>query len=195
MLFERRNRCVDENRLVADDLKRHARRQSPFDCFQLLLDRVDDLDRVRAGLSTHIERHGLLAVDHIPGARLAEAVLDAADVADPNWRTVDVCDDDVPELADGVDASQRANAQLGVAPNDSPAGDLDIFVCYCALKLADRYAVRVELFGVGEDSNLALASAGHADFADSVHGFKHALNLLIRNFSGLSQTLIAGDDY
>src|SRR5262245_39041990 len=167
MFLERSYGRVDEHRLVANDLERDTRRKRLLDLLEFLFYRFDDLDGVRARLPPHVERHGLLAFDHVPGARLGEAVFHAANIAHANRRAVDVGDYDVTELAYRIDSSERANAELRFASNDPAAGNLDVLVLNRALKLADGDAVRIKLLCVGEHSYLSLASAGHADFSDA----------------------------
>ena len=63
------------------------------------------------------------------------------------------------------------------------------------MELTDRDAVRIELLGIGEDSDLPLASAGHAHFADAVDSFQHALDLLIGNLGRFAKASVAGHGY
>jgi len=170
----------------------HARRKRLLDKFDLLLDGVDNLDGVRAGLSAHVERDGLLAIDHVPGVGFGKTVFNAADIADANGRAVDIGDYYFAELADGVDAPQRPDAQFGFASNDPAAGNLDVFALNRSLELADSDVVGVESLGVGKDAYLAIPPAGHANLADAVHGLQHPLDLFVSDFGGFSKTLIAG---
>ena len=80
VLLERRDRSVDEDRLIPDDPKRDACGKRPFDLLQFPLHRVDDFDSVGSGLPAHFERYGLLPLEHVPRTRLGEAVFDAAEV-------------------------------------------------------------------------------------------------------------------
>src|SRR6185295_5136218 len=105
----------DEVGLIANDAYGDAGRQRLLNIGQFFLDGADDLDRVGARLAAHVEGDALFTVDHIPGRRLGEAVFDAAHIIDAYGRAVDVGDDDVAELRDCVNASERAHAHFGFA--------------------------------------------------------------------------------
>jgi hypothetical protein len=53
-----------------------------------------------------------------------------------------------------------------------PAGDLDVLGLDRALHRGDRQVVRLQLVGVQEDPDLALARAGQRDLADAVDGLR-----------------------
>src|SRR5213593_2141498 len=48
-------------------------------------------------------------------------------VREADRRAVNVTDDDVAELADGVDSSHRADSELRLAAHDPPPRNIDVF--------------------------------------------------------------------
>ena len=122
MLFQGSNRRVDENRLVRNDAEIDIRRKSLLDFLQLGFDEVDDFDRVCSGLTAHIQLYGLLAVDHVPVRRIRELSSTCADVVYADWRSVDVRDDDVAELADRIDSPKCPHAEFVMPRTMRPPG-------------------------------------------------------------------------
>ena len=165
-----------------DDAQRHARRAassgSPRACSltasMILTVLVPDWRRTSSETAC-------LAVEHVPGAGLGEAVLDAAEVADadrgcrPTLRH-----DDVAELRDRVDPAQRADPELGVAAHDRAARDLHVLVLDRALDVDDGEAVGGQLVGVERRRGSGAARAPvRLDLAHAVHRLEHALDLLV----------------
>src|SRR5262249_29462014 len=126
--------------------------------------------------------------------RLFVGVFDASQVGDLDRRAVGARNDQVAELAHHVEAAHRAHGQLFHALIEPAAGRFDVFVFQRAGHLIDGDVMAVELFGVEQDLNLAVAPAGDVNGRDAVHSLQRAFDLLIGDFSDLAQAPRPADD-
>ena len=124
-----------------------------------LLDGVDHLHRVGAGLPADGEQHRRLAVHVGAGQRLGHAVLDPRDVAQQDRVAVALLDDDVAELLDRLHAAARAQGERRGALLDAAAGDLRVLRLQRAGDVGDRQVVGLQPRGIERDVDLARTSA------------------------------------
>ena len=89
-----------------------------------------------------------LAVEPRQAARLDEAVLDRADVAERDRAALRRADDEVAEVLGALDAAHRAQDELLLALIDAAAGHLEVLRADRRLHLLDRQAVGGQPVGV-----------------------------------------------
>src|SRR5205085_9611340 len=112
VLLNRFERTLDEDRLIAHHLDAEVRRQAALNLAQALLNGINDFDGVGARLLAHLEHDSLLAVQSRDGAGFLDAVFNVTDVTHANRRGAEVGDNQVVEIFDALDASQRAQSQF-----------------------------------------------------------------------------------
>ena len=181
MLFKRRDRRVDEARVVAGHRQDDARRQRFADRVQLPLHAFDDVDRVLAGGATDVELHRGRAVQPDRLRRPREAVLGIADVRHFHRRAAHRRDDDVVELVGGVNAAERPQQDFGFALLDRAARHLDVLALDRVAHLRDREPVGIQFLEVDHDVDFARATASERHFSDAVDRLDAALDVLVRN--------------
>ncbi len=138
VLFEGRDRRVNEPGIVAADRQVHALRQPGPDRGELCLDRVGDLDGVFAGGPPDVELNRRAVVVHEERRRHSlNCVLGVAHVGNPHRRAVDGRDDDVVELVGRVDASERTQTDFPFSLLDRAAWDFDVFFLNRVAHLVD----------------------------------------------------------
>ncbi len=193
VFFQSLDGSIDEDRLVRNDLDLDSRRQTLPDLIELLLDEVNDRDCIGAGLAANIEPYAFLALNHVPGVRLCKRIFNPADIVYPDRRPIDVRDDDVAKLADGIHAPQSPHADFAGAPNDAPSGDFNVLILNGALKLGDGDTVRIQFLRVGVKAYLARPPSSDRHGTNAIHSFQHAFDLLFRDFRRFANVLVADD--
>ncbi len=98
MLFEGRNRCVDEPRVVADDRYLYGRGQRPLDGRELCAHALDDGDGVLAHGAPDVEHDGRRLPEPDRARRALERVLRVSDIGDADRGAALRGDDDVVEV-------------------------------------------------------------------------------------------------
>jgi hypothetical protein len=188
VLLERRDRRVDELRVVARDGDLHFRRQRPAQAVELGADRLDHLHGVLPRLPPHVHQERALAVEECRRARLGRRVLDRGDVAQTDRRPArGGRHDDVRELLGRFEPAQRAQRQLGVPLLDVAARHLDVLGHDRVAHAVHGEAVRVQLLDVEDHLDLARLAARDGDLADAVHGFDRAPDLLVGDLGQRAQ--------
>ena len=194
VFFERRDRVVDEARIVADDRDLDRRRQRPLDQIEPIANAFDDGDGVLAHRAPDVEHHRRRFAQPDRRRRSLEGVLGVADVGDANRRVVLRRDDDVVEVLRRIHASERAQQELSLALLDRATRDLDVLGDDRVAHLRHRQVVGVQLLDVDDDMDLASASAGEADLADAIDGLNRAGDLLVGELGDRPQTHRLGRD-
>jgi hypothetical protein len=193
VLFQRLDRVLDVGGLFFDDVDLDAGGQAGVQIGDPRENRVDNLDRVGAGLPPHLEDNGRLALIVSETAALGHAVLGMAHIPDPQRRAGDVLDDDVVEFADLSDSAQGAHADFGRPAHNAPAGGLDVLLLDGALHVLGRQPVTGQLVEVEQDVDLPLAPPTDAHAAHSVHRFQGAPDGLVADLGQLAGRPFAAD--
>src|SRR3989475_1596570 len=193
MFSECSDGSIDEDRSIRNDLGLNSRRQASFDLVELLLNEINNRNCVHAGLPADIEPYPFFALHHIPCVRLCKAVLNPPDVAYSDRRSVDICDNDVGKLADGIHPAQGPHSLLARAANDAPSRNFYVLTLNRTLNLIDGDGVCIQFLGVSEKADLAGTSSTHCYRTDAIHGLQHAPDLLVCDFSRFAEALVADD--
>src|SRR6185369_1823551 len=128
---------------------------------------VDDRDGVGTRLLADQELHGVLAVQARETARLDDAVLGIAHVADVQRAVTDVSDDQVIEFPDLLDAAHGADDELAARLVDAATGELDVLLRDRLPHLADREALGRQPVGIDVDVDGALLATDEDHLADA----------------------------
>ena len=193
MFFQSSDGSIDEDRLVRNDLDLNSRRQTFPDLIELLLDEVNDRDCIGARLAANIEPYPFFALNHVPSVRLRESIFSPADIVYSDRRPIDIRDDDVAKLANGIHAPQGPHADFASAANDAPSRDFNVLILNGVLKLIDGNAVRIQFLRVGVKAYLARPSSSDRHGTNAIHSFQHAPDLLVRDFRRFADVLVADD--
>ena len=162
---------MDELRAVVADDDLHTLGQPGSDLMELLLHRLDDLERVL-----------LVAHDHDPLYDLALAVElgdtapdvgpedDLAQILDPDGRAeLATADDDLFKVLDGLGVAVATDHVLGAAELHEPAPDLGGAVAHCLHDLLNPDAVAAQPIRVDVDLVLLLVAAHRRHLGDPGH--------------------------
>src|SRR2546427_4124720 len=174
MFFECSDGSIDEDRSIVNDLGLNSRRQASFDLVELLLNEINNRNCVHAGLPADIEPYPFFALHHIPCVRLCKAVLNPPDVAQSDRRSVNICDNDVGKLADGIHPAQGPYTLLARAANDSASRNLNVLTLNRTLNLIDGDAVGIQFLGVKKKADLTRPSSAHCYRTDAIYCLQHA---------------------
>jgi hypothetical protein len=162
------------------------RRQRAFNGLDLGEDVLDHAHRVHADLAANFEHDGRLVLVIRKAALFAHAVFGVPDITDTNGRAGDVLNDDVVEFIDVLDAAERADAELGGAPNDAPARRFDVLGLNRPLDFLRAQVVGIQLVQVEKNVDLPLLSAADIHPSDAIDGLDTAADGLIRDLGQLA---------
>src|SRR5207247_6043672 len=117
-------------------------------------------------LAARFERHGGFAVKLSEGALLRHAVLDIAQVPQPDGRAADVLHDDVVEFGHIVHTTHGANAHFGESAHHPAARSLDVLVLQRDPDVLRGEVIPGELVKVQKDVDLPVLAAADIHAAD-----------------------------
>ncbi len=183
-------RTLDEARLVANHLHPEIRRHDRLELGQALLDPVNDLDRVAAGLFADDEGDTVLAIGFGECARLFDRVRDRREILEAHGLSGRVCDDQLVEVLDFGHPAQGADDELARFLVEPPAGHFEILSGQGPPHVLNDQVVGAELLDIDGNLHRPGAGADQADRPHIGHRFQVLFDELVRDVADFPQ--IAG---
>ena len=147
------HRSLDGAGAVAHHIELDAGLNGALDARQLILDAVDGLDDVGAGLALHVDDDGGLALVPAADARVLEAVGNGRHVLEAHGRVVAIGDDDVLVGLRAVDLVVGGNGERLLVAIERALGSGDVGACDGLAEVGHAEAVAREPRDVGLNSS------------------------------------------
>ena len=177
MLLQGIDDFLDEDRVVGDDVQRHARRQLRDDLgFQAFLDRIDNRHGVGVGDLDDAQADGGLAHEARELPVIGQAVLDLGDILEAHRRAVAVGDDHFCQIVEAVEFQVELDQVFGLLPHQEAAGELDMLVGKGGVDILRGDLERGHSRRQQIDPDGAVAPSAQAHFAHAVDGFQALLD-------------------
>ncbi len=161
------HRCPDRHRAIGQELDLDRRRQRRLQLRQQLLDAVDDLDDVGAGLALDIDDDRRLLVGPRREPGILGAVDDVGDVGQAHRRAVAVRDDHALVIAGGLELIVGIDRRRPSGAVEAALGLVRIGIAYRGAQVVERQPVRGQRGRVGLDAHRRALPAADAHQPDA----------------------------
>ena len=142
---------------------------------QLLLDLVDNGDRVGVGDLDDTEADGGVAIEACQLAEIGEAVFDFGDVGETDRCLPLPCDDHLLEVVQRMEFQIELDQILGAGADDEAASQLHMLLVECVGDILCGHAHGHHAIGQQIDADGPVAAAAKTNFADAIDGFEALL--------------------
>ena len=188
MLFDRVQRVLDKDRIVAHDPYFKAFGKCRREFVQTIFQLMSDSDRILSGLFRYHERHGGLSVQTSFRTQFLGTVLDVAKIIYLDLIISPRGNNDISKLFGFFDLPHRPHAGFSLALIDPAARKFQVLDLQTARNFRRRYVIRTHLVRIDPNVYLPLASANDRYLANSVYRFDTFLDLRLRDLCHVANT-------